>query len=43
MLLHSVKYTVCLADKPAVPYSDMKYNILKLRETILAKQRGGAD
>lgn len=44
MLLHSVKYTLYLSDKPAGTYSDMKYNILKLRHTVgetVCFERGG--
>lgn len=39
LLLCCVKYTFCLADKPAVPYSDMKYNILKLRDNTCWAER----
>lgn len=33
-LIHSVKHSIWLADKPAGTYSDANYNILKLRNTL---------
>lgn len=33
-LIHSIKCTICLADKSAVTYFDTNYNILKLRYAL---------